>query len=523
MARNTNTQSAKRNVDSKMASLPAAIKPVAPMPGIELFFGLVGPTGTNLDSVCDELSNQLAAVGYRTEIISLSSLISAYSELSFPPDNAYSKIKALMNEGTRLREKSRTGDFVAKLALVEIVTRRESKTGAGHRPAEKTAYILRSFKRREEVELFRTIYGKAFNLISIYSSLEDRLDSLSNDLARAAKQRKHVMEHKALELINIDANEEGKELGQNVRETFPLADYFVTLKDPSLLRDQLKRFVELVFENPYITPTKDEYSMFLAQAAALRSSDLARQVGAVIVSQEGEVLATGCNEVPKAGGGLYWAEDEAPRRDVELGYDKNSKIKRELVEELFYKLSKAKWLDKEIGKKSSQELYSQATMKHRGVLYDSQILDVIEFGRSVHAEMAAITDASKRGVSVKGARLFCTTFPCHLCARHLVSSGLAEVIYIEPYPKSRTEELYSDSIAVNPKHSISGLVNFFPFVGVAPRRYFDFFQLFRKRKNDDGDIVNWKNEKKEPRVKRFVLSYIMLEMQAIGSLPTAQI
>lgn len=493
---------------------------LAPMPGIELFFGLVGPTGTNLDSVCDELSNQLVAVGYNPEIISLSSLITDYSRLSLPSDNAYKRIKSLMSGGTLLREKSKSGDFVAKLALAAIAAKRKSKTGQSYIPAEKTAYILRSFKRKEEVELFRTIYGKAFNLISIYSSLEDRLDSLSKDLARAAKRRPEAMQHQALELINIDANEEGKELGQSVRETFPLADYFVTLKDPSLLRDQLKRFVELVFENPYITPTKDEYAMFLAQAAALRSSDLARQVGAVIVTQEGEVLATGCNEVPKAGGGLYWAEDKAPRRDMELGYDKNIKIKIELVEELLHKLREAKWLEKGISTKSSHELYTLATKKYQGVLHDSQILDVIEFGRAVHAEMAAITDAAKRGVSAKGARLFCTTFPCHLCARHLVSSGLAEVIYIEPYPKSRTEELYPDSIAVNPKHPIQGLVNFIPFVGVAPRRYFDFFQLFRKRKNNEGDIVNWRNEKKEPRVKRFVLSYIMLEMQAIASLPT---
>lgn len=497
-------------------------KPIISLPGIELFFGLVGPTGTNLDSICEELSNQFHTMGYATEVITLSSLISEYSDRSPASDEAYDKIKFWMTEGTRLREASGAGDFIAKLALAEIRNRRQSRTGDADKPARQTAYILRSFKRKEEVDLFRTIYGKAFNLISVYSSFDDRLDSLSRKLASTAKRTLKSVQHKALELINIDAEEEGKKLGQRVRDTFPMADYFISVKDPSMLRDQFRRFSELVFGNPYITPTKDEYAMFLAQAVALRSSDLARQVGAAIVTTEGEVLATGCNEVPKAGGGLYWAEDTPRHRDVELGYDKNSKIKRELIEELLHKLRRAGWLQKSVASKPDSELYRLATQTHTGILNDSQILDVIEFGRAVHAEMAAVMDAAKRGISIEGARLFCTTFPCHLCARHLVSSGISEVVYIEPYPKSRTEELYSDSIAVNHKHSIVGLVNFLPFVGVAPRRYFDFFQLHQKRKDDDGNTIDWRSEKKEPRVKRFVLSYIMLEIQVIGSLPDTE-
>lgn len=514
-------------VEKKKSSARSAVKDkvaqskknsLVPLSGIELFFGLVGPTGTDLDAVCRELSTQLLAVGYETEVISLSEIICDYSGKNPPAGDTYKKIKFLMSEGTRLREESASGDFIAKLALAEIRNRRQQKTQDPNKPAGNTAYILRSFKRKEEAELFRMIYGKAFNLISIYSSLQDRLDSLSKKISSSAKRPVKEIEHQALELINTDAEEEGKKLGQEVRETFPLADYFVSVKGTSSLRDQFGRFIELVFGNPYITPTRDEYAMFIAQATALKSSDLSRQVGAAIVSTEGEVLATGCNEVPKSGGGLYWGEDIARKRDMELGYDNNSKSKRELVEDLLHKLRDANWLDKSIISKTDEELYALATQKNKGVLKDSQILDVIEFGRAVHAEMAAITDAALRGISTEGARLFCTTFPCHLCARHLVSSGIREVVYIEPYPKSRTEELYSDSIAVNPKHTIQGLVNFFPFIGTAPSRYFDFFQLNRKRKNDDGNIIDWKSEKKEPRIKRFVLSYILLEMKVIESI-----
>jgi deoxycytidylate deaminase len=42
--------------------------------------------------------------------------------------------------------------------------------------------------------------------------------------------------------------------------------------------------------------------------------------------------------------------------------------------------------------------------------------------------------------------LFSTTFPCHMCARHIVSAGIKRVVFLEPYPKSYAEELYADSI-----------------------------------------------------------------------------
>jgi deoxycytidylate deaminase len=45
------------------------------------------------------------------------------------------------------------------------------------------------------------------------------------------------------------------------------------------------------------------------------------------------------------------------------------------------------------------------------ILKDAQLMNVLEFGRVVHAEMSAITDAARRGLSVQNATLYCTTFP----------------------------------------------------------------------------------------------------------------
>jgi hypothetical protein len=71
--------------------------------------------------------------------------------------------------------------------------------------------------------------------------------------------------------------------------------------------EQVTRFCDLLFGSNRISPTKIEYGMFAAKAAALRSLDLSRQIGAAICSIEGDIICVGLNEVPKAEGGSYWS------------------------------------------------------------------------------------------------------------------------------------------------------------------------------------------------------------------------
>src|SRR5579871_385409 len=82
------------------------------------------------------------------------------------------------------------------------------------------------------------------------------------------------------------------------------------------------------------------------------------------------------------------------------------------------------------------ELVSGILVDHASVIGGAQLLNVIEYGRCVHAEMAAIVDAARRGVAIAGCTLYTTTFPCHECARHIVAASIRQVVYIDPYPKS---------------------------------------------------------------------------------------
>jgi deoxycytidylate deaminase len=77
---------------------------------------------------------------------------------------------------------------------------------------------------------------------------------------------------------------------------------------------------------------------------------------------------------------------------------------------------------------------------------DSEFMDALEYGRIVHAEMGALADAARLGHMVKDGTLYCTTFPCHMCAKHIVAAGIEKVVFLEPYPKSLASDLHSDSI-----------------------------------------------------------------------------
>tara|TARA_B100000965_G_scaffold403035_1_gene430306 strand:+ start:16701 stop:17192 length:492 start_codon:yes stop_codon:yes gene_type:complete len=65
---------------------------------------------------------------------------------------------------------------------------------------------------------------------------------------------------------------------------------------------------------------------------------------------------------------------------------------------------------------------------------------------TVHAEQNAITDAARRGVSVDGATIYCTHFPCINCAKVVAASGVKVVKYHLDYRNDTlVHELLSQS------------------------------------------------------------------------------
>lgn len=57
----------------------------------------------------------------------------------------------------------------------------------------------------------------------------------------------------------------------------------------------------------------------------------------------------------------------------------------------------------------------------------------IELSVALHAEAALIASAAKQGVSLEGAEIYVTTFPCPPCAKLVAYSGIKHVYYLEGY------------------------------------------------------------------------------------------
>lgn len=395
------------------------------------------------------------------------------------------RITAHMDAGDSIRRQTNRNDAVAALAVGWICDFREREHDG--REVLNTAFVLNSLKHPAEVHTLRRIYRDRFVLISVHSPAEIRLSRLKEKIARSADspETPDRFDGAAREIMDRDEWDERKAWGQRVRDAFTEADAYVSTNPTTALESGISRFLQLYFGNPFITPTRDEYAMFHAHAAALRSSDLSRQVGAAISNLEGDVISVGCNEVPKAGGGEYWEEDCPDSRDFQLGYDSNARAREAAFSEA------AEMLSSTLGVEVDSETVTTA-------LANSRLSNITEFGRPVHAEMAAILDATRRGATPTGCRLFTTTFPCHNCARHIIDAGLVEVIYREPYEKSLAANLHADSIEIDPEDPDRKRVVFRRYTGIGPPRYFDFFSA-GKRKDHAGKRFEWEASKSTPR------------------------
>lgn len=484
--------------------------PLTPRPHPEIVFGLVGPVGVNLDPVVAVLSREFKALNYTANVVRLSKQIEKFLGTDHSKESEDERISNLMDEGTRLRMESGRGDAVALLAIAEISRLRDEDLD---KKFERHSYILRSLKHPNEVETLRNVYGKGFFLISIYSPREARVAALTERISRSkfgkssADGKRATARSKSEEMVERDELEESTSLGQDVKDAFPLADLFVDSRNRPALEAQVTRFLQLLFGNAYHTPTRDEHGMYHARSAALRSADLNRQVGAAIFRVEGDIVAVGCNDVPKAGGDLYWSGDKGDARDFQRGVDAMADERIQVLGEFLERLDSSGLLAKNRENLDINELVSELIGgKLKSVLKGSRVMGLLEFGRAVHAEMAALTSAARLGVSVRNATLFCTTFPCHMCARHIVASGIKRVVYVEPYPKSKAKQLHQDSISVDSAIPLDDHVNFEPFEGIAPRQYQEIFDARDTRKDSDGRTVDWR-VKGEPRFTRFLNTY----------------
>ncbi len=59
--------------------------------------------------------------------------------------------------------------------------------------------------------------------------------------------------------------------------------------------------------------------------------------------------------------------------------------------------------------------------------------EYIELSTAIHAESAIVAEAAKKGVSLLGAELYVTTFPCPVCAKLVAAAGMKRIYFSEGY------------------------------------------------------------------------------------------
>ena len=68
---------------------------------------------------------------------------------------------------------------------------------------------------------------------------------------------------------------------------------------------------------------------------------------------------------------------------------------------------------------------------------------------TVHAEQNALADCAKRGVSCNKSTAYITHYPCIICCRLLLASGIKEIKYLEDYKNDELVKVFSDMMNVS--------------------------------------------------------------------------
>ncbi len=502
-----------------MEAAAAKSESVAKMPRLnerlteELVIALVGPVGSGCTSAYQLLQSIFQDdYSYVVHYYLLSDYISQGAKLvgAAPPGNlkGAERIDAMQTIGDKLRQACGNSYLAAK-AVEKIAEKRDvegfGKTADGQSVPKKLrqVHIIDSIKHPEELKLLRATYGEIFWLVGIFAPLAVREQRLMF--------QQHLDKAAIGAIVQRDYTE-NEDHGQKVRDVFYQADFFVRndQENTSRFRQELDRFIEVIFGGLVHTPTLDESSMYAAYAEAAKSACLSRQVGAAIVSRGGELIGLGRNDVPRFGGGLYSEDDKECDHRCHAWQDRrchNDKKKDGLYQQIFARLSKAGLL---VGATSADEVTK--------VLMGTDVRALIEYSRAVHAEMDAITSVARtHKAGILDGTLYSTTFPCHSCARHIVASGLRRVFFIEPYPKSLATELHSDAVSES-EGDDGKKVLFLQYSGIAPKNVLKLFNVGLTRKDRGGKLKQFNKKTATPVVAVSLDDYATHEKWVIAEL-----
>ncbi len=417
-----------------------------------IVIGLAGPLSAGCSTLAEHLATQK---GFTLRI--LSDIIR--KELKEKNGIESPSPKELQDKGDELRQINGS-DVLVREIFKDLIEKKPEKI------------VIDGIRNPGEIGYLRK-FSKFF-LIAIDASREERLKRYR------IKTKTSISDQ---DFFSIDERDSGKnqpENGQNVTRCIDVADFQIinqeswdgdlTVKEKLFLKaDELLRLID---EPGSKLPSMQEIGMHLAYSASLMSPCLKRQVGAVIARkiESGKELsiAIGYNRPPdgikNCFDRFHGCYRDMLKDKMENKLDEEQKrIRIELNTLLKDRNELSTLLDDRV-KESFGNL-------KRTLLSDPE-LKQLDYCQAIHAEESAILQVAQLGgVSLQGTTLYTTTFPCIMCAKKIIQTGISRILYNEAYPVVQAKDLLSNTL---------GAENLIRFEGV---KSLAFFKLFQPNRN----------------------------------------
>ena len=151
----------------------------------EIVLGFAAPIGTDLDSVINKVEEELRIYSYASATIRLSHLLDGADS----PNDSIGYFKTRMDKGDELRERYGSGDALAAIAVTKMWEQRgEAKRDRRH------AWLLRTLKHADEVELLRQTFGDRFILVGVYQETSRTYEKPVSRVARRISTRDELVQ-----------------------------------------------------------------------------------------------------------------------------------------------------------------------------------------------------------------------------------------------------------------------------------------------------------------------------------------
>jgi hypothetical protein len=216
----------------------------------ELFFGFVAPIGADLTPTVDAFRSFFKSQGYRVIEIKVTGVFGILEKYVRPKRTLIHKTplkdryETYIAYGNQLREKF--GDSILATTTIRRVLAKRLKLPQESEEFSRTVFLIHQFKRREEIDLLRTVYGRLFFQVSVYSRRGARVEYLSRKFASSEHSATARNYRNAAEwLIQDDENEIDNIHGQRVGKVFHDADLIINSDTVEHVDVQVSRFIRL--------------------------------------------------------------------------------------------------------------------------------------------------------------------------------------------------------------------------------------------------------------------------------------